>query len=198
MEYEYYSTPVPADFEVRSLLVDNTGPGGCVSNDKDGECVWNAGAFTTQCPAPGLHWFNVTCYSDEFSRADMCYYNENGVLGCLVDCKVQHYLDVTLVYNVTTSDAGIASCTVSAGDCCVWYDGGDLARSDDLAPGMLDCVTDDNVNSCTDTVVSMHQLNNITLRNLPAPQKYWWTVECTTTPNAYVGRSVVNWTFTLL
>jgi len=146
-----------------------------------------------------LHWFNVTCYSDEFPRADMCYRNENGVLGCAVNCTVPHYRDVTLIYNVTTSDAAIDSCTVSAGsNCCLWYDGDGLAQSDALGSGVLDCYTDDGVHSCTDTVVSMHASNNITVKNLPAPQKYWWTIQCRSKPTGYVGTGVVNWTFTLL
>lgn len=138
-----------------------------------------------------MHWFNVTCtghYSP--SGIELCNFSEAQPLGCQVECKSECNMDVTLVYNVSTSEEKVEWCRV---DDYVWVEG------DGALSGLL-CRNDNGETSCSDNQVNKNGLNNMTLLGLPAPQQYWWNVKCKTRTGGNVDISDigdVNWTFIL-
>lgn len=187
--YYYYSTPNPTPYEIRGLLVDsdiNSAYNSCKYNESDANCVWNKANFTAQCPSPGLHNFNITCIGDTSPRSDLCYQNDITTLGCVVNCTYNAYRNVTLVYNVTTSNPPVERCSVEN---LVWYDGG--------GSPILDCINDNNQPDCFDTDVTPNAFNNITLLNLAAPQRYWWNIRCSINSPIMEDLGDNNWTFML-
>jgi hypothetical protein len=105
-------------------------------------------------------------------------------------------MDVTLVYNVSTSAPAVDYCTVLDS---VWYDGDDQPVRSRL-PGGLQCLTDEGVTSCVDSIVHKNVNNTITLLHIPMNQTYWWNVKCEATLPS--GQKIYdlgdrNWSFTL-
>jgi hypothetical protein len=189
VNYSYYGTPNPAPFEVRGLLADSN-QRNCIYNESDSECVWNKASFDVKCPSPGSHTFNITCVASESADSGLCYFNEHAPLGCVVNCTILSYRNVTLIYNATTSEDKIDWCSVAS---YVWYDGGGLVSN-------LKCRNDDSELSCTDSNILKNSLNKITLLDLPSPQQYWWNVRCKATTkqsSEIYDIGDTNWTFTL-